>query len=356
MRVLQLIDTLEAGGAERVAVNLANTLSTKITASFLCATRKEGALKSTVKKEVKYLFLNRTSTIDVKAIRLLSTYVKYNKISLIHAHATSFFMATLIKCLNPKIKLIWHDHYGKSEFLSKRPKAVLKVCSIFFNYIFSVNNQLVNWAKLHLHTSCVSYLPNYAELDTISLQTQLEGVVDKRVVCLANLRPQKDHVTLIKAFKEVSKTYPYWSLHLVGQNFKDEYSKSIISLIKTLELGNNVFIYGSCLDISAILNSCNIGVLSSKSEGLPLALIEYALAGLPVVATDVGDCNLVISNRKYGQLIPSEAILELQNAIEFYIKYPDKAKLTAKSLQQKVKKEFSKETTIHKLMSIYQTI
>ena len=59
MRVLQLIDSLEAGGAERMAVSYANSLSKKIAFSGLIATRKEGQLLSQINQNVDYLFLNK---------------------------------------------------------------------------------------------------------------------------------------------------------------------------------------------------------------------------------------------------------------------------------------------------------
>ena len=68
---------------------------------------------------------------------------------------------------------------------------------------------------------------------------------------------------------------------------------------------NSVFIYGSCSDTFNILKLSTIGVLASKSEGLPLALLEYGLANLPVVATNVGDCHRVISNINEGLLVES---------------------------------------------------
>ena len=59
MRVLQLIDSLDAGGAERMSVTIANALSTRIDRSYLCTSRKEGVLKSDLKKDVGYLFLRK---------------------------------------------------------------------------------------------------------------------------------------------------------------------------------------------------------------------------------------------------------------------------------------------------------
>ena len=90
MRVLQLIDSLEVGGAERVAVNIANALSTQIDQSFLCATRKEGLLKEKALPSVNYLFLNKKRTLDYKATTTLLKYIKTNSINLIHAHTSSF--------------------------------------------------------------------------------------------------------------------------------------------------------------------------------------------------------------------------------------------------------------------------
>ncbi len=90
------------------------------------------------------------------------------------------------------------------------------------------------------------------------------------------------------------KEYPKWSLHLVGKDFNDDYSLKLNNLIESLDLKKNIFLYGSKPDISNILRQCEIGLLSSKSEGLPLALLEYGLANLPVIATKVGECESVI--------------------------------------------------------------
>ena len=79
MKVLQLIDSLEAGGAERVAVNYANGLLDHLDGSYLCTTRAEGLLKSSLNKAVGYLFLNKKSTLDFKAILRLYRFVVFQQ-------------------------------------------------------------------------------------------------------------------------------------------------------------------------------------------------------------------------------------------------------------------------------------
>ena len=101
MKVLQLIDSLNAGGAERVAVNYANSLTSRIEASYLCATREEGLLKESLSKNVQYLFLNKKTSLDFNAIRKLNKYVKKQDIQIIHAHSTSFFFRVDYQNIKP---------------------------------------------------------------------------------------------------------------------------------------------------------------------------------------------------------------------------------------------------------------
>jgi glycosyltransferase involved in cell wall biosynthesis len=174
--------------------------------------------------------------------------------------------------------------------------------------ILSVNSVLESWAKHHLKCPEVIYLPNFAVQDRDTLPvTHLKGQSGKRVLCLANLRPQKDHQTLINAFRIVHDDYPEWTLHCVGQDFKDRYSKSIYALVEELGLNDHIYFYGSCPDTGHVIQQADIGALSSASEGLPLALLEYGLGSLPVVATNVGDCNSALPKACHDFLVaPAE--------------------------------------------------
>ena len=354
MRVLQLIDSLDAGGAERVAVNIANALSDQTEGSFLCTTRKEGLLKESLSQNVGYLFLNKTKTIDLGAIKKLRNFIKKNSVNIIHAHSSSFFLATIIKVLNPKIIIIWHDHYGNSEFLENRKFGALKWCSKYFSHVFSVNKPLQKWAKNVLKFKNSSYLPNFAVANKTLSVTSVKGIYGKRIVCLANLRPQKDHITLLLAFKEVLKTFPDWTLHCVGKDFNDVYSKLIKEKIEEFKLYNSVYLYGSKPDVFNILSQCDVGVLSSKSEGLPLALLEYGFAKLPVVSTNVGECVNVISNAKNGFLVEASSVPELANALKYLIKNKDLRHTFAKVFNKHVEKCYSKNAQIETIIKVYK--
>lgn len=307
MRVLQIIDSLEAGGAERMAVNYANALTDHIGFSGLVSTRAEGPLVEQLDDQVSYLHLNKKNTFDVAAVFRLRNFVKKNNVTVVQAHSSSFLIAFLLKLTCPSIKLIWHDHYGDSEFLNKRPKLVLRVTMLFFDGIIAVNQKLEDWSIEKLNFGKVIYLPNFSGSEKEVLPpTILKGIAGKRIVQLANLRAQKDHFLVLEVAKKIKEYYPGWSFHLIGKDFNDAYSRKIMNLISEYNLNEMFFVYGTRHDIGVILEQATIGILTSKSEGLPVALLEYGFHKKPVVVTDVGDISLVIKNRENGFLVNSQ--------------------------------------------------
>ena len=107
MRIVQLIDSLEAGGAERMAVNLANGLAKQVEFSGLVCTRKEGLLLAQIRAEVNYFFMAKKSALDLTALFRLRKYCLSYNVTHVHAHATSFFTAFLLRLLLPKLKIIF---------------------------------------------------------------------------------------------------------------------------------------------------------------------------------------------------------------------------------------------------------
>lgn len=145
-----------------------------------------------------------------------------------------------------------------------------------------------------------------------------------------------------------------WSLLLVGMNFNDAYFDQVKEEIIAQSLEEHIHVLGSRNDTSAILNEVDIAVLSSISEGLPVALLEYGLAGLPVVVTDVGACKEVVLS--YGKVVPSRDSLAFSQAIQELIQYPEEAKAMAHSFQEHVMITFGAASYIKKLETFYSSL
>jgi glycosyltransferase involved in cell wall biosynthesis len=354
IRVLQLLDSLHAGGAEVLAVNIANALSNEGVESHLCVTRNEGPLKEYIEPAVQYLFLKRKRIVDVKAIKKLKIYIIYNNITVIHAHSTSYFLAICVKLMHRKLKVIWHNHTGSYVYLRGLKLFFLKACATYMNYIISVNEDLDFWSKTVLKNTKGSAVKNFPVFTNHLKNTKLFGEKGNKILCLAGYREEKDHINLLKAFLVVLKKNAKCTLHLIGKNYHDVYGESIHNFIINEKLEDRVFQYDLCCDIKNILNQADIGVLSSESEGLPISLLEYGLAKLPVVVTNVGDCAAVVINKQV--VVPPKRSDKLADAILSLINDTVLREKVASELHAEVLKNYSIERSVKKIMNIYKEL
>ena len=354
MRVLQLIDSLRPGGAEQMAVSYANALAKKGEGSYLCCTRIEGTLKKKLSSEVGYLFLKKKSTYDFMAAFELGKFIQKQKINLIHAHGSSWFFAVVMKMKGLNVRIVWHDHWGQRAFEKEAP-SILKFFSRYFDGIISANEPLKLWAKENLLCKKVQYLQNFIpSVKSPGSKQQLKRENDFKIICVANLKPPKDHLNLLFAFKLLVEKQENLSLHLIGKDERNAYSKKVHNFIALNALEERIFIYGEQENIDSYLLEADLGVLSSSSEGLPVALLEYGRAGLPVVCTNVGECAEVVG--RWGRIVPKNDPYALAEELLFYLENKERRESDGRNFQKKVQNEFSEEVVIEQTINYFEEI
>lgn len=354
MRVLQLIDNLHAGGAERMAVQIANALHRRLGYSALCCTREEGLLKEQLKAEVDYLHAHRKGILGIIGIYKIYLFIKKNKITHLHAHSSSYFIAGFLKLLKPRLFLIWHDHNGMRINHEPENFPFLKSWSKKFNNIISVSPALFDWSVLNLKTRNVVILYNFVvnpSGDGIDIKIRASSPL--RIVCLANIRPEKNHYLLLRAFCEIVKTSPDIQLDLVGNISDRKIYDDLIEIISSQGLNNKVHFHGTVDAVHTLLNKCHLGVLSSDYEGLPMALLEYGVAGLPVVCTNVGACQEVIG--ELGFLTPPNNQIALQSAISNLVQNEQLRNKLGSEFRKRVLRKYGEKDYLDKLLMIYNS-
>lgn len=314
LTILQFIDSLAIGGAERMAVNISNALVGAGAKVILCASRGSGPLEAFVDAAIEVVHLRKKSGFDLIAfLRLLKILRKY-RVDVIHAHSSSIFWAVGTRLFFPKIKIIWHDHSGDVGKLDgNRKKSVIRI-SRFIDGILSVNEPLKDWAIqfTKVRAEKIFYIGNFPMLSPVGEASKKnDGIL--KIICLANLRAQKDHFTLVEAIALVREHLPEvtFKLILAGNYFDDDYYRNLIGLIRKKNLEAIIEIKGSVTNTATLLYQADIGVLSSISEGLPVSLLEYGLARLAVVVTDVGQCAEVVGHGAYGLVVAASNPEEL---------------------------------------------
>lgn len=349
MNILQMIDNLNIGGSERMAVNISNVLAKNGNHVVLCASREKGALTEFVDDEVKLICLNKKKAWDVFAFRRFLKIIKDDQIELIHAHSSSVFWAAAAKMFYPNIKLIWHDHLGDEGKLNPERKKGVQRISGKIDGIIAVNEKLKIWSQqcTKVKDENVVYIPNFPLLKEPKFQ---KNNSDKKlkIVCLGNLRWQKGHPDLLKSISIIEKKSPGldYKLIIAGGFRQDDYYLGLQKFIKENQLEEKIEFTGSVTDTSGLLYNCDIGVLSSVSEGLPVSLLEYGLASLSVVVTDVGQCAEVVDHGKAGLVVPPEDPEEMAAALIELLKNEEKRKELAQKLKERTETVYGSKNFI----------
>lgn len=148
--------------------------------------------------------------------------------------------------------------------------------------------------KLHAAPRRVALIPNGVEavvplLDRAAWRSKLQVADDCFLACMvANLSPFKAHATLLMAWRMVvdrlSSLGRSAVLLLAGR--RDGAYDSLAALTHDLRLNEDVRFLGHVADVSGLLSSVELAVLSSRSEGCPNSVLEAMAAGLAVVGTD----------------------------------------------------------------------
>lgn len=340
IRIAQLVDSLNLGGTERMAINIANELVENNIESYLLVTRDSGGLSSYVQDKVHLKIFNKRSKFDFNAFLNLLIYLRDINPHILHVHQTSIYWAICIIPFLPKTKLIWHDHFGQSEMIDKYPRTEMNFIFPFLDSVITVNYKIKeHWVKrFPKKTKVIYFLQNFPELKEFEYKNRSNGLI--KIVNVANIRKQKDQVTLLNALSILKNKGYKFQVYLIGQIVDISWNQTIKFTISSLGLNELVNLVGPVNNIAPYLKTASMGVLSSESEGLPVALLEYGMASLPSIATNVGQCDAVLGYGEYGWLVPPKSPMDMANAIEEVILNPERASVLGENLKRHVKENF----------------
>lgn len=154
---------------------------------------------------------------------------------------------------------------------------------------------------LNLPEGMVSVVPNGVDTEFFSpgprgqleLPVPADDGLPVRLCIVGRLHPDKDHLNLLKAVAELkSRDVGRFQVFVVGDGPEME---DLREHIGRLSLTDSVVMLGDRQDVRNLLREMDVFVLSSRTEGLPVALLEAMSCGLPCVATDVGGVAAVLS-------------------------------------------------------------
>ena len=174
----------------------------------------------------------------------------------------------------------------------------------------------------------------------------------RRVITVANLRPEKSHETLIAAAAQVAADFPDVQFQIVGDGPR---RSELEGLVRARGLERTVVFLGHREDISDLLGAADVFVLPSKSEAFPNGAIEAMAAGLPVIASAVGGLLDLIEPDRSGLLVPAGDLEALAAALRRLFSDPVLAGRLGEAAQTQVRQRYSFERMVASFEELYTT-
>lgn len=323
--ILQVLHSLNVGGAEVLAVRLAKRLQDRFRFVFACLD-EEGSMAAEMRCAGFHIeHLQRQPGLDIACVRRLARLAKEQQAAVIQAHQyTPFFYSRAPGWWGRRVPVMFTEHGRVYPDLPNRKRMIfnrcfLRACDRVIAVGEAVKQALIDNEGIPRQRIGVIYngvrLEDFvADQETrFRLRAEL-GISPERLVAIqvARLDGLKDHSTALRTVARVREQIPDFLLLLVGTGLE---RPAIERQIAELRLEAHVKLLGLRTDVRQLLSAADAFLLTSISEGIPVTLIEAMAARLPIVSTDVGGIAEVVVSGETGYLAPAKDDAALARAL-----------------------------------------
>lgn len=370
MHVVHLIDHMGLGGAQNVLVKLLPELRAQgvaVTLVVLRGTVPQAAVLHAAGIAVQQLELGRYNPLQLPVV--FRTLLRL-KPDILHASLfRAWMLADLYACVDPKVKLILHDHSGPIHDLKapgwlgglaaglQRRLATRVDAYICVSQAVAAHAQTI-WQAPRDKT-VVIYNP-YDEV-TITAEQRRQarhslgiGPDQPVVLALGRLSEEKGHTSLIDAVACLrSQRQALPRILIAGDGpLRSELEARIVRL----ELQQHIQLLGRRSDTADLLAAADVFVQPSRYEPLSLSVLEAMSAGLPVIGARIGGIPDLIRDNDSGLLVPPNDATALAAALALLIDDEQLRQRLGDSAGRRVRRHFSPEQAVAQTVVCYHTL
>lgn len=303
MNLIVSTATLSSGGAERVLSILSNCFVQnypKVT--FVLWKHAEIFYDIDENVQIIDIELLLKTTNELQKILWFRKFIRNNSDSVLLSFLYPYNMRVLISTLGLCAKIIIAERRDGSKV--KGGKLIRGIRNLLYRRAHKIVIQTPSNKKnypLFLQKKIVT-IPNPIRFNDSLIGAAIQISPQKSIVTVGRLIKEKNHIFLIKTFKEFIEKDSEYTLTIFGEGPLRHMLESEIS---KLGLNNRVFLPGNVRNIEDNIINANIFVLPSLSEGMPNALFEAMSLGLPCISTKVNGAIDYIQDGVNGFLIDS---------------------------------------------------
>lgn len=324
LSVAVMIDHLTIGGAQRLLLTQARAMRGSTQTIRVINLGQASPISAQLRAlDVEVVDIGTTRLRDGDAARRVAALLRDWKPDLLHVHLidATLLGALLARRLRIPLVVTLHNEQPDGGGLSAQVKNALErfILSHRTRHVIACGPRVASRQKSRVGrtptTTVVNRVSRPAEVSATrraELRVALGcGASSCLFVAIGRLAPQKGFDILLAAFAEAQRSSPDARLLIVGDG---EDQKALATQLAAAGLGSSAQLLPSRPDIAEILAAADVFVLPSRWEGLPLVLLEAMAAGLPVVASAVGDVPTVVDEAG-AIVVPAEDAAALANAM-----------------------------------------
>lgn len=361
-RVLMVLDSFNFGGAENLIAELGRNrpawLEMSVASLAPAEQGRNAMLGRLTEAGLHPTYLSVRKLRDLAGFVRLVWTLRHAPVDVVHAHLG--YSATLVplaarlagKPVVATLHVSPQRHIRRREWLKERLE--VRIPALLGRVVFVSQHVYDDYARVHGPARRTwRVIPNGVNLDRYVVRRGTSAHDRPTWAAIAALRPDKNHVDLIRAWAGVVAAHPAATLLIVG----DGPSRADIeSAVSAAQLGESVYLLGRREDVPDILRTVDGVVSASVDEALPTALIEAGACGLPVVAADAGGTREIVIDGVNGRLVPMRDVRALTDALLSVIENPALATDYGAAGRALVEQKYSMKIWIDRLEGLYSEV
>jgi GalNAc-alpha-(1->4)-GalNAc-alpha-(1->3)-diNAcBac-PP-undecaprenol alpha-1,4-N-acetyl-D-galactosaminyltransferase len=363
-KILFLMSSMGAGGAERVAATLANAWVSRGDRVTLMPTfSARGDCFYPLSRQVELVYLadlvsNNKWTYASRIARLLAMrrFVKMDRPAVIVSFLSNVNVAAVLASAGLRIPLIVCERVD--PFVLPMSPFQWLACRIAYPFadVLMVQTHAVafKYASSGWALRRVSVIPNPIPEQMLSIPVHSAVARTRRLLSIGRLDEQKQFNVLIKVFASLKGRNPNWSLRIVGEG---PLRVALQQQIVALGMETCIELFGRSSDIGQELAEADAFVLTSKYEGFPNALLEAMAAGLPCIAFDCpsGPQEMSLDGR-VALLVPLNDERALEHELERLMVNDDLRRSLGERARTSVRERFSLDRVLERWDSLFEEL
>ena len=348
LKIVHVVLSLQPGGLERLVCDLSVSTSRSGSEVLVCCLDVDGKLSDSLRRAgVRVLVVKRRPGLDASLILRLARLFRRERVGVVHTHG-----------LDPMLYAGWAarlagipgrvhtQHATMLEAADWRRRLKFRVAARAFHKIVAVSARTHDIVLAHHHAAAqVVTIANGVDERRFAAAVPHQALPvvpgerrDLVIGTVARLAPEKALDRLLDVFAIVRQTRPRVRLIIVGDGPE---RGRLEALVDRLGIRPAVSFLGHQDNVERILQQFDVFVLSSLTEGIPLALLEAMAAGIPVVATAVGGVPEVVGHAESGLLVSPEDPRSLLHAIVDLLDHPEKRASLGTKAAARIRDKFS---------------